>query len=132
MSLFSKDEIHAVLQLASKFHNEVASLPFVAAEIPDAVHQAISAEYAKLQNIAKTTTHAFGFELRNFANKHVPAVIAAIESPLTATIVESFQSPVATAVIEAVQSSVGEAVVDAVGADIEKVVEAPVVEAPAQ
>lgn len=82
MSLFSKEELHAVLQLASKFHNEHVSLPFTAAEIPDAVHKVISEAYAEVVAAAKTTTHAFGFVLRAFANEQVPAVLEAIKAPV--------------------------------------------------
>ena len=78
---FTKEEIHAVLQLASKFHNEHISLPFAAAEIPDAVHKAISAAYSEVVAAAKTTTHAFGFVLRAFANEQVPVVLKALAAP---------------------------------------------------
>lgn len=78
---FTKQEIHAVLELASKFHNEHVSLPFAAADIPDAVHKVISEAYAEVLTVAKTTTHAFGFVLREFANKHVPVVIEALAAP---------------------------------------------------
>lgn len=79
---FTKEEIHAVLQLASKFHNEHVSLPFTATEIPDAVHKAISAAYAEVVAAAKTTTHAFGFVLRSFANEQVPVVLEALAAPV--------------------------------------------------
>lgn len=79
---FTKEEIHAVLQLASKFHNEHTSLPFTAAEIPDAVHKAISAAYSEVVAAAKTTTHAFGFVLRAFANEQVPVVVEALAAPV--------------------------------------------------
>lgn len=79
---FTKEEIHAVLQLASKFHNEHTSLPFTAAEIPDAVHKTIAAAYSEVVEAAKTTTHAFGFALRAFANEQVPVVIEALAAPV--------------------------------------------------
>ena len=88
---FTKQEIHAVLQLATKFHNEHASLPFEAKEIPDAVHKAISAAYSEVLAAAKTTTHAFGFVLRSFANEQVPVVIEALNAP----VVEEKPEPVA-------------------------------------
>lgn len=119
---FTKEEIHAVLQLASKFHNEHVSLPFSAAEIPDAVHKAISAAYAEVVAVAKTTTHAFGFVLRSFANEQVPAVIEALNAPVVEEepeVVKPSKKPA-----KVVEPEVVEPVVEEV-APVEEVVEAP-------
>lgn len=122
MSLFSKEELHAVLQLSSKFHNEHVSLPFTAAEIPDAVQKALSVAYAEVVAAAKTTTHAFGFALRTFANEQVPVVIEAIKSPVVEAEPEVVAKP-----------SKKPAKVVEPGVVVEPEVEAePVVEAPAE
>lgn len=117
---FTKEEIHAVLQLASKFHNEHVSLPFSAAEIPDAVHKAISAAYAEVVAVAKTTTHAFGFVLRSFANEQVPVVIEAMNAPVIEEKPEVVAKP-SKKPTKVVEPEVVEPVV-------EEVVEAPVEE----
>lgn len=79
---FTKEEIHAVLQLATKFHNEHIKLPFSAEEIPAAIHKTLSAAYAELQEARKTTTVAFGHLLRAFANEHAPVVADAVATPV--------------------------------------------------
>lgn len=117
---FTKQEIHAVLELASKFHNEHVKLPFTAKEIPDAVHKAIAEAYEEVLTAAKTTTHAFGFVLREFANKHVPVVIEALAAP----------APVAEPVTK--PSKKTKVVVEEPVVEAEAVVEAPVVEAPVE
>lgn len=124
MSLFSKEELHAVLQLASKFHNEHVSLPFIAAEIPDAIHKALSVAYAEVVAAAKTTTHAFGFALRAFANEQVPVVLEAIKAPVVEPEPEVAVKPAkkAAKVVEPEPEVESELVVEA----------APVVEAPVE
>lgn len=79
---FTKEEIHAVLQLATKFHNEHLKLSFSAEEIPAAIHKTLSAAYAELLEARKTTTVAFGHLLRSFANEHAPTVADAVANPV--------------------------------------------------
>ncbi len=72
----TKEEIHEVLQLATKI-----KVAFAASDISDSAHKILAAAYADLQDIKKTTTVAFGVFLREFANKHAPVVAAEVDAP---------------------------------------------------
>lgn len=78
---FTKQELYAALQLSPKYNNEHVTLSFTADQISDSLAASLSTSYSRVVSSARTTTHAIGFALRDFADQGVAAVVADLSSP---------------------------------------------------